>query len=211
MSSSLVLEKPAMTEPTESEAAETPVEPTERSLMSYIGFAVSLAVLVLLAALAILVVALPAIVHGTPLTVLTNSMAPKFPPGTLIVMKPATPAEVHVGDVLTYQIKSGDPAVISHRVIERDVASDGTVTFITKGDNNSLPDPRVLPVQVKGTLWYAIPYLGWVNNLVSGPNRAVIVPILAGLLFAYAAYTVVASVIERRRRAREKKLAATVN
>jgi signal peptidase len=182
------------------------IEVRERGLGHYIGVSLSAALLILVAAMAILVVAIPAVVHGSALTVLTNSMAPKLPPGTLLVIKPTPIDDIHVGQVMTYQIKSGSPAVISHRVVQRSVSSNGVTTFITKGDNNSLPDPLpVQQLQVKGTLWYAIPYLGWVNNAVNGNSRPLIVPIVAGLLFAYAAYTVVASVIASRKKRRLKR------
>ena len=178
----------------------------ERGLLSYIGVALSVVLLVLVAALAIIVIALPAIVHGSALTVLTNSMAPKLPPGTLIVIRPTPINAIHIGQVMTYQIKSGSPAVISHRVIERKISTkDGSTTFITKGDNNALADPPVREVQVKGTLWYSIPYLGYVNNAVNGDGRAFVIPILAGLLFAYALYTVISSITSRRRKATARK------
>ena len=179
--------------------------PAEKGLLHYIGLALSGALLVMVLALAVLVIALPAISGGAALTVLTNSMAPKFPPGTLIIIKPTPIADIRVGDVLTYQLTSGDPAVISHRVVTRSVSLEGETTFITKGDNNDLADSKpIREVQVEGTLWYAIPYLGFVNNAVNGETRPLLTPIIAGLLFAYALYTVISSVAGRR-----KKLAPT--
>jgi signal peptidase len=178
----------------------------ERGLLGYVGIALSVVLLIVVAAIAILVVVLPAVVHGSALTVLTNSMAPKLPPGTLIVIRPTPIDDIHVGQVLTYQIHSGSPAVISHRVTKREVSTnDGTTTFITKGDNNALADPPVREVQVKGTLWYSIPYLGFVNNAVNGTGRSLVVPIIAGLLFAYAMYTVISAIATRRRKAFARK------
>jgi signal peptidase len=175
----------------------------EKSLLQYLGVALGAVALVVIAAVAALVIVAPLVVGGQALTVLTNSMAPKFPPGTLIVIKPTPVDEIRVGDVLTYQITSGEPAVISHRVVERSVDLEGETTFITKGDNNADPDAKpVREVQVKGTLWYAIPYLGWVSNAVNGDARAVVVPVGAGLLFAYAAYTVFTIIRDSRRRKR---------
>ncbi|MGV8895893.1 MAG: signal peptidase I [Rhodoglobus sp.] len=175
-------------------------DPREKGPLHYIGLALSGALLVMVLALAVLVIALPAIVGGSALTVLTNSMAPKFPPGTLIVIKPTPIDDIKVGDVLTYQIKSGNPAVISHRVITRSVNLEGETTFITKGDNNDLADAKpIIEIQVKGTLWYAIPYLGFVNNAVNGETRPLVTPIIAGLLFAYAVYTVISSIVGRRK------------
>ena len=178
--------------------------PKEKGLLGYLGLALSGAFLMMVLALAVLVIVLPLISGGSALTVLTNSMAPKLPPGTLIIIKPTPIADIKVGDVLTYQITSGDPAVISHRVITRSVSLEGETTFITKGDNNDLADPKpISEVRVKGTLWYAIPYLGFVNNAVNGATRPLVTPIIAGLLFAYAVYTVISSIAGRR-----KKLAA---
>jgi signal peptidase I len=178
----------------------------ERGLFGYLGIALSAVLLVVVATIAILVVVLPAVVHGSALTVLTNSMAPKLPPGTLIIIRPTPINDIHIGQVLTYQIKSGSPAVISHRVIERKVSTeDGTTTFITKGDNNALADPPVREAQVRGTLWYSIPYLGFVDNAVNGDGRSLVLPILAGLLFAYGLYTVISAIASRRRKANARK------
>jgi signal peptidase len=178
----------------------------ERGLLHYLGVALSAALLVIIAAIAGLVIVVPAVVHGSALTVLTNSMAPKYPPGTLLVIHPTPIDDITVGEVLTYQIQSGSPAVISHRVITRSVSSNGDTTFITKGDNNTLADPNpVTAAQVKGTLWYAIPYLGWVNNAVEGGARGYVVPVVAGLLFAYALYTVITTITARRRKEASRK------
>ena len=173
----------------------------EKSLAQYLGFAVSAAVLALVAALAALVIVLPLVSGGTALTVLTSSMEPKYPAGTLIVTRPTPVDQIRVGDVLTYQIHSGSPAVISHRVITRSISTDGTTSFITQGDNNSDPDAApVQAVQAKGTLWYAIPLLGWVNNAISGESRGILVPLVAGALFAYAGWLVLSTLLTRRRR-----------
>lgn len=177
-------------------AAAAPV----KGLLHYLGLAVSGALLALVLGLAALVIVIPAIVGGSALTVLTSSMAPRFPPGTLIVIKPTPIDEIRVGDVMTYQIKSGQPAVISHRVISRMVDLNGVTTFITKGDNNDLADKDpIREIQVKGTLWYAIPYLGWVNNAVNGEARPLVVPIVAGLLFAYALWMLISAALARQR------------
>lgn len=175
----------------------------ERGLLGYLGVSMSVVLLVFVAALALLVVGLPAFVGGMPLTVLTNSMAPQLPPGTLIVIRPTPIEDIRVGQVLTYQIRSGDPAVVSHRVVQRVFSTrDGSTSFITKGDNNDVADPPVREVQVKGTMWYSIPYLGYVNNLLTGDTRSIVVPIVASMLFGYGLYTVISTLLARRRRSR---------
>nr|WP_254281078.1 signal peptidase I [Frigoribacterium sp. VKM Ac-2836] len=143
------------------------------------------------------------------MTVLTSSMEPRLPPGTLIVVEPTAVDEIHLGDVVTYQIESGRPEVISHRVIEVVSSSDGGTAFVTKGDNNSEPDEAlVLPEQVRGTLWYSVPWLGFVNQVVNGDARSWIVPLVAIALLGYAGYALAAGLVEaqrRRARARTRK------
>ncbi|MHC5795622.1 signal peptidase I [Lacisediminihabitans sp. FW035] len=178
---------------------------TEKGLAHYLGLALSGAILVLVLALAALVVVIPKVAGGIPLTVLTSSMIPKFPPGTLIVDVPVKTDELRIGDVATYQIVSGKPGVITHRIIAIHNASDGTRTFQFKGDNNSQPDAgEILAEQVQGRVWYSLPYIGYVNNAVNGENRVWIVPVIAGLLFAYAAYTVASAIVSSRRQKRRR-------
>ena len=179
--------------------------PEEKGLWHYIGLAVTGALLVLVLGIAALAIVIPALVGGTALTVLTQSMEPKLPPGTLIIIRPTPIDEIKIGDVLTYQIKSNEPAVVSHRVISRSVDTKGRTTFITKGDNNDLPDSSaVQAAQIKGTLWYSIPWLGYINNLVGGQGRTLVIPLAAVALFVYAGYMVASSVASSRK----KKLAA---
>jgi signal peptidase len=123
------------------------------------GLAVGLLGLILLVAAA--VIAVPKFAGAVPMSILTSSMEPTLPPGTLVVVKPTPVSQIAVGDVMTYQIRSGDPAVISHRVIAVNSLSDGTFSFVTKGDNNAEADPVVLGEQVKGVVWYSVPLIGF--------------------------------------------------
>jgi signal peptidase len=185
-------------------------KPPEKSLWHYITVSLSTVLLILVAAVAALVIVVPLVVGGQALTVLTNSMAPDYPPGTLIVIGPTDPSDIAIGDVLTYQITSGEPAVISHRVVQRGVNLEGDTAFITKGDNNDVVDPLpVTEAQIKGTLLYAIPQLGWVNNAVNGEARAWAGPVIAGSLFLYAGWSVVSAVRDRRGKRRTAQSAPT--
>lgn len=171
-----------------------------------IGLGLSAAVLVLVVALAVILLVVPKIAGATPLTVLTSSMEPGLPPGTLIVVQPVDTDDLGVGDVVTYQIRSGDPAVITHRIIRVDAEVSGERSFILQGDNNGSPDADpVQPVQVQGRVWYSVPFVGFANSAVNGVDRAWIVPSLAALLIAYAAYSLARgtrdAIVARRERA----------
>ena len=175
-----------------------------KGVLHYIGVGVSFGLLALIMLVAVLVIALPMLTKSTPYTVLTSSMTPSYPAGTLVIVKPADVKQIRIGDVVTYQIASNQPAVVTHRVIQivEPTTADGTVSFITKGDANSLPDAKpVKPVQVRGVVWYAVPYIGWVNNVVNGDARSVVIPIVAGGLFLYAGFMAASTVVDRRRKA----------
>jgi signal peptidase I len=177
----------------------------KRGVLHYIGVGLSFGLLSLIALVAILVIALPMLTKSTPYTVLTGSMTPTYPAGTLVIVKPTDTQQIHIGDVVTYQLVSNQPAVVTHRVIQiiEPTTADDAVSFITKGDANSLPDAKpVKPVQVRGVVWYAVPFIGWVNNVVNGDARNVIIPIVAGGLFLYAGFMGASTIVDRRRKAR---------
>lgn len=170
-----------------------------QSLLHYLAVSLSASVLVLLLGIAVAVIGLPTLVGGSAMTVLTQSMEPGLPPGTLVVIRPTPVDDIRVGDVVTYQIRSGESAVVSHRVTAK-TYTDGELTFVTKGDNNDAVDPEpVREVQIRGTLWYSLPLLGWVNSILNGANRTVVLAIVAGGLFLYAAVSVAGAVRDRGR------------
>ncbi len=181
----------------------------DHGLLYYIGLGVSFGMLAFVLLLAVLVVLVPAVSRSTPYTILTSSMEPGLPPGTLVIVKPIDPVDVRIGSVITYQLDSGEPAVVTHRVVEIQGPNlpGGDPSFITKGDANSAPDAKpVMTVQLRGEVWYSVPLIGWVNNIVNGDLRAVVIPVVAGLLFLYAGWSIVTSRIDkRRRRAREEE------
>ncbi len=175
----------------------------EHGLLYSIGVGLSLGLLAFVLLLAALVVVVPAVSGSTSYTILTSSMEPDLPPGTLVIVKPIDPVDIQIGTVVTYQLDSGDPAVVTHRVLEIQGPSlpGDDPSFITKGDANSAPDAQpVMAVQVRGAVWYSVPLIGWVNNLVNGDLRAVIIPVVAGLLLLYAGWSIVSSRIDKRRR-----------
>jgi signal peptidase I len=180
-----------------------------RGILYYLGLGVSAGLLGLLLLVGALVIVIPAVSGSTPMTILTSSMEPTYPPGTLIIVQPVDVNDIAIGDAITYQIESGKPEVVTHRVVS--ISSIGAEkSFITKGDNNAVADPSpVQPVQVRGSVWYAVPYIGYANTLVNGDNRSVIVPVIAMALFAYAGWMFASGIAQtrrRRRRVREREL-----
>lgn len=145
--------------------------------------------LVLVAALGIVLAAVlvPRVAGATPMTVLTGSMTPVYPAGTLVVVRPLPAEEIAVGSVITFQLRSGDPTVVTHRVVGVGYDGTGEKVFTTQGDANQAPDVApVREVQVRGEVWYSVPFLGRLNILFSTEQHELMTRVAAGGCFAYA-------------------------
>lgn len=169
------------------------------ALLRFVGRTVSFVMLLIVALGAVVMIVVPLATGSQTYTVLTSSMAPKYAPGTFLVVKATSFDALRVGDVITYQIESGKPAVISHRIISIGAAQSGARVLTTQGDNNSLPDAiPVQEVQVKGKLFYAVPYVGFAANAV-GQERDTLIPILAAAFIAFGALSMIRGALEKKR------------
>ncbi|MFC8302289.1 signal peptidase I [Specibacter sp. NPDC057265] len=146
-----------------------------------------LVLLVVLALTAVMIV-IPSAGGATAYTVLTGSMRPGLPPGTLAVIQPVDPADIRTGDVITYQLKSGEPTVVTHRVVGVGATTHGEQRLTLRGDANNMNDPVILPEQVRGRLWYSVPLLGFVNSAITGQQRALLLGLSVAALLGYAAF-----------------------
>jgi signal peptidase len=98
------------------------------------------------------------------LTVLTGSMAPHFPPGSLVVDTPEPVGHVRPGQVVTFHAPTAGRQVVTHRVT-RVLADPGTAQPVveTKGDANPVGDGWDARLE-GGTAWrarFAVPYVGY--------------------------------------------------
>ncbi|PWJ49014.1 signal peptidase I [Quadrisphaera granulorum] len=169
--------------------------------------ATALAVGVLLCVLAALaaVVVVPRLTGATSLVVLTGSMAPGMPAGSVAVVRPVEAGALHIGDVVTYEVAGGG-SLITHRVVAIGHDASGAVELTTRGDANDDDDQPVPASAVRGRLWYSVPWVGWVSNLLSGsaggvPQRGLALLLAGAGLLVYAVCQV-AGVARERRRAR---------
>lgn len=73
----------------------------------------------------------------TPLSVMTDSMAPTFRAGDLIIIRTCDPAALREGDIITFHtIINNEYALNTHRIKEIDT-SNGVRSYVTMGDNNN--------------------------------------------------------------------------
>jgi len=168
-------------------------------VLGWLGQVVAWSFVIVVVAVLTVTVLVPRVSGATPYTVLTSSMEPGMPAGTLVVVKPIDPSELGVGTVITYQLESGEEAVVTHRVVAVENAINGEQTFLTQGDANDVVDAEpVRPAQIRGQRWYSVPYLGHVNKVLTGSQRQLAVYIVGSLLLAYAAFMFTSSMRDRR-------------
>lgn len=95
--------------------------------------------------------------------VISGSMEPTIPVGSLVYIKHMDATEIAVEDVIAFYSPNNPEATITHRVIEKD---DSTREFITKGDANAQEDLAPIPYEyLVGRVELSLPYLG---NILSG-------------------------------------------
>jgi signal peptidase len=183
---------------TDTETTAAPVSRARR-IASILVRTASWIVVVVAVGLLIAFVGVPRATGSTPYTVLTGSMRPSMPPGTMVVVRPVEPAELAVGDVITYQLRSGEPEVVTHRIIETVVTQEG-LEFRTQGDANDAADPDLVrAVQVRGEAWYWLPGLGYLTSGVTSDARTVTAEVVGIGLIGWALVLVVRTVIRARR------------
>jgi len=123
----------------------------------------STVVLVLVIILAILLVGVR-LFGLSPYTVLSGSMRPTYPVGSLIYVTEVEPEELEIGDPLTYVIP-GD-TVVTHRIVE--IIDEGDeLKFRVKGDANDEADGTPVPAKnIIGKPVFSIPVLGYLAYFV---------------------------------------------
>lgn len=146
------------------------------------------------------IVVLPRVTHGAALTVLTGSMRPTLPVGSVVIERPVKAQALRVGDIATYQQTPGRSVYITHRIAAIDTSTTPT-TFTFKGDANRVADPLPVPATaIRGKVWFDVPYVGRLRQTsVGGGLRSA--ALLLGVLGlgAYSISNLVAGVREVRR------------
>ena len=127
----------------------------------------NLAVWILVAAVVALAILLAGVrvVGITPYAVLSGSMEPVYPVGSMIYVKAAQPEDVSVGDPITFYLDEG--LVATHRVIE---VNEAERYFRTKGDANNAEDGSPVYYQnLIGKPMFCVPHLGNLSYWISQP------------------------------------------
>lgn len=153
-------------------------------------FSISGTVLLILVILLCIPITVPRLFGYEIYTVISGSMEPAIPTGSLIYTKEIPPKEVKKDDVIAFYSGTDTGAIVTHRVVKNQTVSG---EFVTKGDANEEKDP--MPVdydELLGRVELSIPFLGRILAAVATMwgkiatacliGLAVIFHIVAGLL-----------------------------
>ena len=126
--------------------------------------------------------------------VLTDSMKPAIPRGSMVFSKPIAYEEIRIGDVLVFENSTYQKNFV-HRVLH---LYEPNRWIFTKGDNNNTEDP--LPTEYsycKGIVRFYLPVVGFPAQFLHTT---------AGKVIVAAGYCLWAAVeVERLRTAKKKK------
>jgi len=85
--------------------------------------------------------------------------------GDLIIVEGVNVSDIYAapypnGTIVVYRRSDNDELIV-HRAIEKRTGQDGKVTYVTKGDGNTSPDPGPIPAEnVIGKVIFRIPWVG---------------------------------------------------
>ena len=122
---------------------------------------------------------LPRLLECQAYTVVSGSMEPEIPVGSLVYTRSAEPEEAKIGDVIAFYGGRDANAIITHRVVENRVIMG---QFITKGDANQTNDMNPVSYeQFIGRVELTVPHMGMVAQLLTGKEGKIAAGGLIGL------------------------------
>lgn len=127
-------------------------------------------------------------------TVISGSMEPSIPTGSLVYIKDMEPQDVADGDVIAFYGGHDSNAIITHRVVKNRVVMG---EFVTKGDANEKEDMNPIPyMNFLGRVELSIPVVGELAQMLTSMEGK----IAAGTLIGEAVILqLLASLLDRRR------------
>lgn len=121
------------------------------------------AVIILATLMLALLLAVPSFLGWQQLTVLTGSMEPEIPIGSMVYVEPVNPDSLIGGDIVTFNQADGD--TVTHRVVRNRIVEG---KLVTKGDANAEEDVEPVSYErVIGKVRLTLPGAGDVLGYVS--------------------------------------------
>ena len=146
--------------------------------------------------------------------VLSGSMEPTYPTGSLIYVKPVDQSELRVNDIITF---STAPNVIAtHRIVEivPDENNPSMLRYRTKGDANSVVDNDLVSfVNVIGRASFCVPQLGYLARYIQSPPgiyvAILVCAVMIGIVFLADWMEIKLQEKKKRKKSRARSQAAS--
>lgn len=131
----------------------------------------------------------PLVAGYHPVIVLSGSMEPTFPVGSVLYYRQRGFTDIKMGDAITF-VTGDNQVFVTHRVYKINEISE---TFVTKGDANKTTDPQVVPYShVRGVVAsYKLPYMGYYVGFINSHLYLIMIIALLLLLKIILSYVAV--------------------
>ena len=126
-------------------------------------------------------------------SVVSGSMEPAIPTGSLVYIRETAPEDVEADDVIAFYSSADSASIITHRVLENRVLMG---EFVTKGDANQTEDMNPVPYSnLIGKVVRSFPEIGAMAQILTGKEGKFIA---AGVIAAALFLQGMASLLEKR-------------
>ena len=124
-------------------------------------------------------------------TVLSGSMEPAIPVGSMIFDQEVDASQLARGDVVTFHPPGQPDKLVSHRIVRVEETKKGSF-LVTRGDANGVADDWRIPAEGSGLRYeFHVPYLGYVvGGLLTPVGRMVALTLAALWLGGLALWTI---------------------
>ena len=141
---------------------------------------VALDILTILITIAALAVIIPRVFGIRTFGVLSGSMEPAYPTGSLVYAVPQKQENIKIGDAITY-VLNAQKTVVTHRVVD---INPETRDYIVKGDANPVADAgEVNYKNVIGVVKFHIPLAGYaVSFALTLQGRIIVITLIIVLI-----------------------------
>lgn len=111
------------------------------------------------------VLILPVLLGCKSMAVISGSMEPEIPVGSIVIVKEVEPEELEPGDVISYTLTGS--TMVTHRILAIDEEKQ---TVTTKGDANEAEDGNPVSYdRIVGREIFHVPYLGYLSMYIKTP------------------------------------------
>ena len=172
---------------------------TEERRFRYVLNKISNVLVIVILAIALIMVGLRLFGYNI-YTVMSGSMEPNYPVGSLLYVHPVDTSSLKVGDVITFM--NDETTIVTHRIsevlTETDEKGNETLKFRTKGDANNTPDGKLVHHKnILGTPAITIPLAGYLAFYLQRPPGIYIALILGTFLISMI---IIPSVMTKKRK-----------